>query len=194
MLTLTDNAEFTGAISAQTLGGLQVTGSPLMEVLTLRTPQIELPGSVAIGGNDALREVDLGSIASILGSMVLVNSPALVTTPSSVTHIGNSLILQNDPVLVDLGFDRLQYCGVLINIEGMASLQAVELPALTQVDAIELFSTNARHLGLLALPGPSTIFVSGNRRLPACEVDEVFARIPGTHEQIGNDTTTTCTP
>jgi hypothetical protein len=194
ILHLLDNTALTGPISARTLGGLELTGSPAMEVLTLDTPQIELPHSVVVGGNNALREVDLGSITSIRETLALLNSPALVATPSSVTSIGANLFLQNDPALVDLGFDRLQHVGFLIDIEGMASLQAIELPALSQVQNIEVFGNGAlRHLGLAALLGPTTIFVSGNPHLPACEVDALFARIPGTHEQTGNDETATCT-
>lgn len=193
MLNLRDNAEFTGPISAHTLGGLLVTGSPAMDVLTLDTPQIELPRSVVVGGNHALREVDLGSITSIRDTLALLNSPALVTTPSSVTSIGANLFLQNDPALAHLGFDRLQHVGFLADIEGMDSLQAIELPALTQVQNIEVSGNGAlRHLGLAALPGPANIFVSGNPHLPACEVDALFARIPGTHEQNDNDETAKC--
>jgi hypothetical protein len=194
MLHLMDNPGLTGPISARTLGGLELTGSPAMEVLTLDTPQIELPHSVVVGGNDALREVDLGSITSIRETLALLNSPALVATPSSVTSIGANLFLQNDPALVDLGFDRLQHVGFLLDIEGMASLQAIGLPALTQVQNIEVFGNGAlRHLGLPTLLGPTTIFVSWNPHLPACEVDALFARVPGTHEQTGNDETAMCT-
>ena len=190
-LTLTDNAEFTGSISAFALGGLQVAGSPLMEVLTLRTSQTELSGSAFIFGNDALREIDLGSIASIRGILGLSVNPALVTTPSSVTRIGGDLLLQDDAALVDLGFDQLQRAG-RISIESMDALESVELPALTQVSQIVVDFTDARHLGLPALLGPTEIDVANNRHLPACEVDEVFARIPGLHEQFNNDTTATC--
>lgn len=194
LLNLRDNAELTGPISAHALNTVFITGSHAMEVLTLDTPQVELPGVLAAVGNDALREIDLGSITSIREGLEVVNSPAFVTMPSSVTSIIGLLVLQNDPALADLGLDRLQRVGSLIDIEDMASLETIELPALTQVQKIEVSGNGAlRHLGLPALPGPATIFVSGNPHLPACEVDALFARVPGTHEQNGNDETATCT-
>ena len=187
-------AELTGTISVSSIGGFSLSGSPAMEVLSLDTPQTEIAGSVVVGGNAALRDVgSLGHVTSIGRTLGFVNSPALVTTPRFVTHVGGDLILQNNPALLDLGFDSLRRIGDRLLVEGLFALTTIELPALTQADQIFVMSNpELRHLGVPVLAS-ADMFVNDNRHLPACEVEAVFARVTGTHVQARNDETATCT-
>jgi hypothetical protein len=193
-LDLIDNAELTGTIKVFSIGGLSLVGSPAMEVLSLETPQTEIPGSVVIGGNAALRDVgSLGNITSIGSTLALVNSPALVTTPRFVTLVGANLVLQNLPNLVDLGLDNLERVGALLEVDGLLALQTIALPAL--VHASDILVTGNPELGHLGLPAlaSANMIVADNRHLPACQVAALFARVTGTHLQERNDETTTCT-
>jgi hypothetical protein len=59
-----------------------------------------------------------------------------------------------------------------IDVRGNAALQHILLPVLRQAD----------------------MGVFDNPRLPACEVEALFAALLGHHEQSGNDNTPTCGP
>jgi hypothetical protein len=76
-----------------------------------------------------------------------------------------------------------------------AALPSFSLPALTSSGGIYV-NTNAalHHLAFDALTQPTAMTVAHNHVLPACEVDALFARIPGGHLQEDNDTTARCTP
>jgi hypothetical protein len=189
-----DNAELTGTINVFSIGGLSLAGSPAMEVLSLETRQTEIAGSVVIGGNAALRDVgSLGNITSIGGTLAFVNSPALVTMPKFVTRIGANLTLQSVPNLVNLGLDKLERVGGVVQVDGLLALQTIELPALVQArDMLVTLNPELRHLGLPALTSANMI-VADNRHLPACQVAALFARVTGTHLQTRNDETTPCT-
>src|SRR6185436_6789677 len=130
-----------------------------------------IAGSVVIGGNAALRDVgSLGNITSIGRTLALLNSPALVTTPRFVTLVGANLLLQNVPNLVDLGLDKLERVGALLQVDGLFALQTIELPALVHAsDILVTLNPELRHLGLPALTS-ANMMVAENRHLPACQL------------------------
>lgn len=197
-LHLTNNPALTTVCPVVLAGGLDVRNNPALTALTALREfgASELDGDVTIADNPALATVEaLDTVIWVRGDVTIARNPALTGVfGAPLAQIDGALVLDGDDGLAAPGLAHLVHAGS-IELAHCPSVAALDLLALSGVTSGIDVRDNAAllHLRLPALH-QADLGVFDNPHLPACEVDALFAAMPGAHHQSGNDDTAVCGP
>jgi hypothetical protein len=181
------------ALSGITAGELRVVGNDTLRSISLAQSTV---GFIEVLHNAQLEEISLGSAVRLRASLVVQDNPNLVrVTAPSLAQIEGQLAIIDNQRFTELSMDHLQHIDEPLVVSNSPALALLALPALIDAGGM-LVASNAQlhHVAFGALAGVIPMNVFDNPVLPACEVDALFARVGGAHDQFGNDETAPCTP
>lgn len=167
--TITSNPELASIrVSDDSFGTLLIRDNPRLASVELFAERLD---GLTVEGNTALRSV---------------HAPML-------TDVSGSLSVDRNSALDELSADHLLHIADQLVVANSTALTSLSLPALVSADKLFIAGNAAlNHVALDALDQNTSAAIDDNPRLPTCSVDALFARLPGTHEQHGNDDTTGC--
>ena len=172
--TLDGNTELTGDIIIEQFhGGVEVVGNPVLDHLFFWVQPDVLDGNVVISGNPLLRSAQLLLMArTIHGNLTIMDNDSMFATMSDgIEHVTGAITIEHNSKLSEIDLERLQSASNLYVLNN-PSLPSLALPALQSVQSI---------------------VVSRNPLLPTCQVDALFAQVPGSsNQQSNNDDAATC--
>jgi hypothetical protein len=136
----------------------------------------------------------LAHVERVRFSIDVARNAQLGQLPLPALHwVEGDLNVTDSPSLTSLVLPALEHAAAL-GINNNAGLQTLEAPALVDArDQLFIFQNlRLRHIVFDSLTHSNLFEVSGNPKLPSCEVLGIFAHVSGFHHQGGNDDTATC--
>jgi hypothetical protein len=201
IVTLDDLAAFAGLGCEVLEGNLALRSSEFQGVL--RIDQLrEIDGSLAVARAPNVTAIQMPDLRSVdggirfiqLDSLASIELPSLETQSQPANVVAHGIEISIDPMLQAVELGSLQ-TAVQLQILSNASLTRVQADALRSV-AFLIVSGHPELTTLGGLPALEHVgqwYVTGNPKLPECELDAIAGHVDsGCDLCEGNDDTATC--
>jgi len=175
-----NGAELLNLPRLESLGDLTVVGN---EFVALSMPLVHLTRDVVVDENNVLQHIHLPDVIG-LSSLEVTGNNALITLDlQSLASTDGDLMIANDAGLTDLRFGSLTTVGGKFWLEGVNGLETLSLPSLTGVGGYFVVggpSKTSDNVGLELIDLPlvealADVFVQNNVSLTSVDVPQLSA-------------------